>query len=426
MKATIQIFLNGNWIIAGEFDLPDSSLHKGIEGAGYFEYDPDYVIALPDELPSKRVGLHYPVNFDLYSERHWPAFLLDILPSGAGRRAWARRLNIPDNPSSDWLLLLNGAGNPPGNIRIMEAVRSPHPFKHPGFSKEDIIDKQADFIEYAESMGAVVAGASDVAGDAPKFLLSRDRTGRWHPDGALPDNNVLDCWLVKFPRGNDVRDKTVLRNEAPYYEVARHFGIRTGKPLEFIENALFIPRFDRIPGTPFIRHGLETLASAARIASYGQRANHLDLCQSVASFATNRQGELWEYLQREILNCALRNTDNHPRNSSLIKYIDGTVELSPLYDFAPMFLDPEGIARASRGENLEPAPGRPDWGGIAQSLKRWCDPEATVVFLKSQAEKVAALPQCMKGCGVEGEVIEGVTARCTEVAGDLRTMISQG
>jgi serine/threonine-protein kinase HipA len=58
------------------------------------------------------------------------------------------------------------------------------------------MEKQADFIEYAEARGAVVAGATDVAGDAPKFLLVRDRKRRWHPDWALKDWDILDSWLA--------------------------------------------------------------------------------------------------------------------------------------------------------------------------------------------------------------------------------------
>lgn len=420
MKITIQIYIAGKWITAGEFDLPDAEISKGIGGAGYFEYETDYAIAgLVDELPYKRVGLRYPVNFELYAEKQWFAFLLDILPSGAGRRVWARRLDLPDNQSSDWQLLLHGAGNPPGNIRVKEAVIEHRLDNHPGFDKEDIISKQADFIEYAESMGAVVAGATDVAGDAPKFLISRDHNGRWHPDGGLADKEIMDSWLVKFPRGKELRDKTVLRNEAPYYEVARHFGIRTGKPLEFIGNALFIPRFDRKTGNPFVRHGLETLASAAGIATYGRRGNHLELCQAIVAFSSSPLGELFEYLSREILNCALRNTDNHPRNTSLIKYAEDRIELSPLYDFAPMFLDPEGISRATRWEGMEITSGRPDWSAIAAALGEWVSPDDTVSFLKSHVVKVAVLPECMKKCGVEDEVIEGVVRRCGEIADDL-------
>jgi serine/threonine-protein kinase HipA len=83
-----------------------------------------------------------------------------------------RRLGLKNNETADWQLLLNGAGNPPGNLRVAESVIPPAE-SHPGFTEEEIIQKEADFSEYAEARGAVVAGATDVAGNAPKFLLPR-------------------------------------------------------------------------------------------------------------------------------------------------------------------------------------------------------------------------------------------------------------
>ncbi len=417
-SATIQIFANGQWIDAGTFEATGVSHENG----GYFEYDPDYAISnMTGGSLATRVGLRYPVNFDLYHDKRWPAFLLDILPSGAGRRVWAKRLGISEDHSSDWQLLTNGAGNAPGNIRIREAVILPNEQKHPGFTKDEVVSKNADFIEYAEAMGAVVAGATDVAGDAPKFLLVRDKAGRWHPDGALKDEEVQNSWLVKFPRGKKEADYTVLRNEAPYYEVARRFGVRTGQQLEFIEDALFIPRFDRVPGNPFVRHGLETIASAAGISQFGVRTYHLDLCKVIAEFATNPSLEIKEYLRREILNSALRNTDNHARNTSFIKRSDGTVELSPLYDFAPMFLDPGGIARASVwGPDIERNIGLPDWITVGKTLGEIAGyQQDLMVFLATFAEPVRNLPAIMNQFGVEQSVIEGVATRCSKIAEDL-------
>ncbi|EKD37606.1 MAG: hypothetical protein ACD_75C01071G0005 [uncultured bacterium] len=421
MIATIQISIDGKWITAGTFEPVKRDIAKGIAGGGLFEYDADFVLPRLDDVSGWRVGLRYPVNFELCKSAGWPAFLLDILPSGAGRRVWARRLGLKDNEAADWQLLLNGAGNPPGNLRVAEAVIPPAG-SHPGFTEEEIIQKQADFIEYAEARGAVVAGATDVAGDAPKFLLVRDRKRRWHPDGALEDRDILDSWLVKFPRGKTEADLKVLRNEAQYYEVARSFGIRTGNPLRFIDGALFIPRFDKmIKDGRLIRHGLETLCSAAGIAEYGRRGDHTVFCAAIASFATDKKVELREYLRREILNVALRNTDNHGRNSAFLKSADGTVMLSPLYDFAPMFLDPEGIPRSSRWEKeQEPTPGRPDWGRVAESLSPHTSPRETRAFLAGHSAAVAKLPDIMRKCRVEEEVIEGVAGRCAEIAADLR------
>lgn len=427
MIATLQISIDGKWLVAGTFEPVERDIAKGIAGGGLFEYDADFVLAHLDNSPGWRVGLRYPVNFELYRSVGWPAFLLDILPSGAGRRVWVRRLGLKNNEAADWWLLLNGAGNPPGNLRIAEAVIPPAG-SHPGFTEEEIIQKKADFIEYAEARGAVVAGATDVAGDAPKFLLVRDKKRRWHPDGALEDRDILDSWLVKFPRGKTDPDLKVLRNEAPYYEVARNFGIRTGHPLRFIDGALFIPRFDRMAKEGcLIRHGLETLASAAGIAEYGRRGDHFVFCTAISFFATNKKVELREYLRREILNVALRNTDNHGRNSAFLKFADGTVMLSPLYDFAPMFLDPEGIPRSSRwNSELEPTPGRPDWSKVAESLSPYIDLRETRTFLASHSAEVAKLPDTMRKCGVEEEVIEGVAGRCAEIAADLREARERG
>lgn len=427
MIATIQIHINGRWTNAGTFEPRQKEIAKGIAGSGYFEYAAEYTLAHMANPPEYRVGLRYPINFELYDNDEWPPFLLDILPSGAGRRVWLRRLGLPDNEKADWQLLLHGAGNPPGNLRVAEAVIPPAGH-HPGFTKEEIVEKQADFIEYAEARGAVVAGASDVAGDAPKFLLVRDRNRRWHPDGALEDRDVLDCWLVKFPRGKTEADLTVLRNEAPYYEVARRFGIRTGQKLDFTQDALFIPRFDREANEGgLVRHGLESLTSAAGITEYGRRGNHAVFCAVIAAFAGDARAELHEYLRRDILNAALRNTDNHGRNSALIKYVGGAVMLSPLYDFAPMFLDPEGIPRSSRWEGeLEPVVGRPCWGRIADMLQPHIDPQETRSFLAGHAEAVAQLPETMRECGVEDRVIDGVASRCAEIAADLRDAGKRG
>lgn len=350
-----------------------------------------------------------------------PAFLLDIMPTGAGRRMWLRRLDLRDGPAIDWELLLQGAGNPPGNLRIAEAAIL-YAEPHPGFTLEEVIEKSADFIEYAEKRGAVVAGATDVQGDAPKFLLARDHNGRWHPDGALQDREVLDCWLVKFPRGKTEADRLVLRNEAPYLEVARRFGLRVGPPLQFADDCLFIPRFDRSAGPQGLeRHGLETLCSAAEISEFGKRGDHGLFCSVIAKHSTDPQSDIIEYLRRDILNTALRNTDNHGRNTAFLKPAEGTIALSPLYDFAPMFLDPDGIPRSSRwtGE-LEPASGRPAWGKVAEALATVCNPLELRALLAQDADTVRRLPETMRECGIEDRVINGVAKRCADIANDLR------
>lgn len=413
MKADLQINIDGTWLPIVTYDR--------ISPGGWLEYEPDYVINQKDS-PHNRAGLLYPVNFQMYECSKLPAFLVDIMPSGAGRRVWVRRLGRSDDGSEnlDWDLLLAGSGNPPGNLRVHQAVIEPPEQPHPGFTMEDIVSKKSDFIEYAEERGAMVAGATDIPGDAPKFMVARDQAGKWHPDGALPAEKVVDSWIVKFPRGKTDEDKLVLRNEAPYYEVARWFGVHTGAKLIYRDNCLFIPRFDREPvGGKLLCHGMETACSVAGIPEYGKRGNHYVFCHAIAKVVADPMAELQEYLKRDILNAALRNVDNHGRNTAVIKKRGLPIGLSPLFDFAPMSLDPDGIARASLWNGSEPSIGRPDWVAVAKGLGDLMDVARTIEFLASQAPIVAQLPAIMKQLGVETKVLEEVGQRCEEIAKDL-------
>ena len=248
MKCTIQIFLDDRWQTAAVFEPDPQTLDRGIVGGGRLQYDTDYAI---DHLGEKAAELvpGLPVGFELFRFDQWPPFLVDVMPAGAGRRAWLRRMQVErDGPHADWHLLTRGAGSPPGHLRIAEAVRPPPPdhFKI-GFPRQDIIEQGERFLDYAEERGAHVAGASSVQGEAPKYLLVEDHAGMFHAEGALTDDRIKAFWLVKFPRGrrSEARNEQVLRNEAPYLEVARHFGIRTGNPLRYDQGALFVPRFDR-------------------------------------------------------------------------------------------------------------------------------------------------------------------------------------
>lgn len=66
------------------------------------------------------------------------------------------------------------------------------------------------------------------------------------------------------------------------------------------------------------------------------------------------------------LNLALGNKDNHARNTAVQRDFDGHIALAPLYDFAPMYLHPDGIARRIRWEDNDG--GRPDWGRVLDRL----------------------------------------------------------
>jgi serine/threonine-protein kinase HipA len=82
---------------------------------------------------------------------------------------------------------------------------------------------------------------------------------------------------------------------------------------------------------------------------------------------TDKTGETIEFLKRDVLNLAMRNTDNHARNTAVQK-IGTEVRLTPLFDFAPMYLDPEGITRAARWYHTSSGTELREWRDVIDAL----------------------------------------------------------
>jgi len=427
MKADIEIFFENEWHLAATFTLlGESAWELGYRAPGLLAYDARFVVEHINQSGIKAVSACYPVDFAIIKTPCWPAFLLDLLPSGAGRRALLNFLNQSDQgPKSDWQLLLQGASNPPGNLRVKQAAELLNHDQHPGFDKSEIIKRAEMFIEYARGHGAPVSGSTGVQGDAPKFLLTLDYNNHWHADGVLSDSQALQHFIVKFPRGHLDSDKAVLRNEAAYYQVAKAVGLRVHALPEFINNALFVPRFDRkVVQKKVIRYGQESLCSLANVTEFGQAIPMEILCSAFMPHVTHPKKELKEFLLRDVMNVALGNTDNHSRNTAISKYPDGTILLSPIYDFAPMILDEQGIARVCRwseGEYL----GFPEWGKIADVVaKRFSSYHVTSNELRQLffefAKTTEQLPDIMNQANVDTDLIERVNGRIQEVTRALK------
>jgi serine/threonine-protein kinase HipA len=242
----------------------------------------------------------------------------------------------------------------------------------------------------------------------------------FHAEGALADEKIRAFWLVKFPRGrrSEARNEQILRNEAPYLEVARLFGIRTGDPLRYEQGALFVPRFDRqVADGRVERMGMHSLYAVAGLAGYGAAVSNDTFCRALAAVATDPARELQEYIRRDILNLALRNTDNHGRNSAVLRSGD-QIALSPLFDFAPMFLDPEGIGRVSRWED-EPPGRQPDWRAVVAKFEDIFPSAISMKWLAGIGAKVRHLPATMRDCRVDEDIIERLSRWIAEVAAGL-------
>lgn len=353
-RVVLEIFIENSWHELGEVEILEAEIQAGYKAKGRFQYALTYVDRYGARMFSNGIhaaSVRYPLTMGLYQEPAWPAFLLDILPTGAARENWLKRLQLTDGPTADFELLKRGAVNPPGNIRVQfEGPLFDETQKHPGFDYADVVNRGVDFIEYAENLGAIVSGTSGAQGVAPKFLLVQDEKEKWHGDGAISDNKIKKNWLVKFPRGKQTRDYQILKAEAQYYEVARDLGVKVKGPLIWDNDTLFIPRFDRdwdIDGN-LVRYGLESLISAMGVSDFGVSKRHQDYIAVIRKFSSQPSVDIKEYVFRDFLNVVMGNTDNHGRNTAFIKKSDTQIELSPLFDFAPMVLDDAGIPRATK------------------------------------------------------------------------------
>lgn len=412
MQSIIEIFINGAWTPAAEFAPAGQGPYTGT-----FEYLTDYVfgaspvpISLALPVSAERMGID-----DEGRAPPCPPFLLDLVPQGRGRVRLAQELGLPDTDRSDLVLAQHGAFNPIGALRLDTAtafyrdhVTKRGPQIGQRLTLDDIVTRRDVFLEHIWVHAMFAAGTTGVQGAAPKFLLTQDKDGLWAADAELPDDAAAKHWLVKCPRGRKEEDEAVLRNECAYLAVAERCGLRTGGASELHGNMLFIQRFDRVvtdaAGHSLQRLHQESLASLCGIRGFGIPVSLFDMAKAIRRHATHPVAELAEFLKRDILNLALRNTDNHARNTAMQRTADGTVQLTPVFDLAPMYLDPEMIVRTCRWRD-------PD-GREVQRLEDIVaaleadDGAAIIRELKAFQARVDALPAIMRESGVDDKVIE--------------------
>lgn len=413
----VEIFTEGRWQHAAEVRLRRGESRSEPTS---FEYELDYALAHVDERGLESVSVRLPVSFELQDLPTFPSFCVDLMPQGIPRRRLERRLTDEGLAPSDWGVLRRGAGSPIGNLRVAEAAHQPVERTH-GVPRSEVVSRGERFGAWAEDAGIPMQGANDTAGVSPKLLLTEDEHGLLHADGALADARARRHWMVKFPRGRSARDQLVLACEAAWLEVARRLGLRCGDPLTHDQGALFVPRFDRLVTEHGVhRLGLESVYSLLGVVQAGAALRWEDVCAAVAGTVDAPEGDIIEIVARDAVSLALGDTDNHGRNTSILKAPSGSA-VSPLYDFAPMFLDSEGISRQTRWDS-ERSPGGPDWAAVIASVSTWVDPASLSARLLTLAADLGSVREWLRGLGVEDEVIEAVAPRVAWVARSLRTL----
>jgi serine/threonine-protein kinase HipA len=216
--------------------------------------------------------------------------------------------------------------------------------------------------------------------------------------------------LVKFARGKTPRDQLILRSEYVYYQALARLGIATiptdGLELREGQNgpSLWLPRFDvRREAGREVRLGVESMYSLLA-AGPGARPRHQDVLAALRKVVPPRDWPalLVDYLQRDVLNLVFGNSDNHGRNTSVLKSA-GAVWLAPVYDFAPMKMDLEGVTRTTHWGSFERG-GEVDWRGL---LPTFGAHEALVRGgLRVLAEKLTSLPTLLGELGLPRETLE--------------------
>lgn len=426
-KCTIQVFIDHQWTDAAVVSLAGSE-RQGWRTPTYTTYLPDYALDHLGRRDAAACGVRFPVSLEIDDQDSWPAWLVDVLPQGYGRQELLRQLNLPvtTEAGGDWPLLRAGAGNPIGNMRIKEAwdwLAEQRAGPARGFHFNEVAGRHEEFVEHLAGHGLFVAGSSGVQGEWPKILLTEADDGLLYLDHTLADERARRHWLVKFHRGSDRDLDAILRAEALYMELARGLGLRVHGDLTMHDRTLFIPRFDRYRDAQGVqRMAQESLASLCGRAGFGIAVGHEEACRALSEVSTDPQAEIIEYLKRDVANLALGNKDNHARNTAIARHHDGRVALTPVFDFAPMLLHPDGIARQARWAN--DSGGQPDWQEATEAAAAAGNvaPDPLRRALRNMAARLRELPRRMAVLGVDTALTARLRPGILRLASELERL----
>lgn len=422
MLLTVQAFHHGQWHDAAELmiEYPE----QGRRGPARLGYITDYALERLDRDDEHACSLRLPIELmNTHHSSGWFAFIDDIMPSGASRRYWVTQLGISalTEVEQDYALLAKGTIAPVGNLRIKEALPerpAGSTLEQQRFALRDVVDRDSDFLAYAQQMGAAGGGATGAGGEAPKLLLRCSPNDQVWIDTYQDDAaNTDQHYLVKFPRGHRTElDNNILRAEYHFYHELASLGVATidTKAMRLLEGehypSLWLPRFDvDYHAGKRTLYGLESVYSLMG-SQPGSFLNHFAVIETLVGLLSQqyRVRELGghfdtarflsEWVKRDLLNVAFANSDNHGRNTALLKMPQG-IWLAPVYDFAPMKADPEGIIRTTTwGSPFEEGP-EFNWVAIAENLNTYVPAEQLMTELKALGSQLIGLKERLTARG---------------------------
>lgn len=408
---TLQIYGAGAWKDAMTLSFDDPS--QGLLSPCRFAYKAGYVLDAFAKSLAEGVSARLPVDFDTYSLRQAPAFLHDIAPSGAAKRFLMAQIGRqkPERMSDDLYLLGRSTPAPIGNLRIKESVEALEG-EPMGFTRAEVINRNQHFLEYAYEQGAAIGGATGAGGEAPKLLMTQGGDGLLYPDAVLADEQAREHWFIKLARNQALKDdQDILRSEHLYYKALQQLGIETVATDDLaLEEAnkpsLWMKRFDRrVTDQGVERLVVESIYSLAGVTIPGSRMDHLEVIRLLSEMwaqagqAAQIPDLVAEYLRRDLINQILGNSDNHGRNTAIIRSRYG-YRLAPIYDLAPMVMDAEGITRTTKWSKSIELAGVVNWRAACDALVDIVDPKQAYERLRQDAQQLRALPDILSGSGL--------------------------
>jgi serine/threonine-protein kinase HipA len=426
---TLQAFLNNQWIDVANIVFPDAEQqsYKITE----LHYHTDFAIDYLDRDDNHAVSINHPVSlfFEDEGPRGWMKFLDDIVPSGSSRRYWLKYLDIDElTPGQqNFVLLKYGTMSPVGNLRIKESLAEANPLADRlFFSIEDVKNRAGDFLDYAQQRGAAAGGATGAGGEAPKLLLRCSHDERIWIDTFQNDLTNRDIpYLVKYPRGRKTEiDCNIVRAEFHYYHELEAMGFNTISTQHMrLEEGLtypsiWLPRFDICFETAdkLKRFGMESVYSMLKKTAgttLDQEITIRTLIEKITQsntvtehgFDFDVREFVIEWVRRDLLNIIFGNSDNHGRNTSFIKD-SFSIQLAPIYDFAPMKADPEGIPRTTKWAQKLEVGGEYNYEAITAALADLVPEDELMQALKTTAKQLVGLKERLQNRGVPRQIIE--------------------
>ena len=316
---------SGETVQVGALAVPQDDRQK--LHAVEFVYAPAYIThaeAIPLDPVNAPLG-ESSLKFNT-SGRDLPGFIDDCLPDAWGKRVIAARLGLRH---VDTLTLMdNLTGVPLGDTQI-RPMTAPAPVMQSGVSLEKAKALaealwRGDPTEVAvdsDEMELLVMGGSSPGGARPKLLVTHDNKQ----------------WLAKFNQHNDTFD--TVGAEWASLELARRTGLQVpNTEIHTIgdRRCLLIERFD--VSSAGGRHRLLTINAMLK-DRHTQEDPYLGRYEDIANiaraeFCIKPRENLKQLLGQVFINSALKNTDDHLRNFSLI-HRGGGWQLSPAYDIVP-------------------------------------------------------------------------------------------